>query len=133
MIPAWIQENSYTDVPYLNLGRDPRGWDCYGLVTYISQKHFGKILPDVHTYMNACDHSDVINTINSQLVAWKKVVTPESGGVLLFNFRGHPVHCAMVLDHQWMLHVQKNCLTAVEDYTQQKWIQRYDGAYTYTG
>ena len=132
MIPSWVGENNYTDVPFLNKGTDTNGWDCYQLCKYLSRKHFDKRLPDVTSYINANDPDEVINTIREQVLNWVPVEKPKLGDVILFKFRGYPVHCGFVLDNVWMIHVMENCMTAVEKYKQFPWNQRYDSAYRYT-
>src|SRR5512144_1011435 len=56
--PAWVAE--YVGIPFVDLGRDRQGCDCWGLVRLILAGQAGLALPSLATgYGSEADHAAV--------------------------------------------------------------------------
>lgn len=128
MIPDWAAD--YVGIPYKNRGASVDGVDCYGLVRLIFQREYGVALPDLR-YASADSFLEAEGAVMQARPDWHKVQYPVPGSILLLRFWGEPVHVAVVLDHEFMLHCLRGHHSAIERFNGPKWQHRIEGAYTY--
>jgi cell wall-associated NlpC family hydrolase len=132
MNPARFQAYSrYIGVPYLDKGRDMRGWDCFGLYRYVVREQTGLLVPDYGpSYASADDRADVAAAM-AQRGEWRAVVAgaEREGDGVVFLLAGAPIHCGYVLERGTMLHALKGRETCIERYDSAAWNRRIEGFY----
>ena len=128
--------NAYIGVQFKPHGRDPNGWDCWGLVHYILREHFDICVPSYdEDYESLKDKDHLQELIKGQMGPWDEISLDlsEAGDVLLLRMMGRPVHVGLVVARGIMLHVEMGIETCIEDYTGIWWKNRVIGAYRYVG
>jgi len=125
--------SKYLRVPYLDKGRDLRGWDCYGLYRWLLAEYHGISLP---SYTEVYDSADSAETCGAALALHRPSHTSpvpfgdeREGDGIVFCIGGVPWHCGYVISPGIMLHARKGCDTAIERYTATQWIRRIEGIY----
>lgn len=112
----------FIGIPYVCLGRTPRGVDCWGLVLLVQKRMFGRILPSYEIYedseypgraiADSWPSFDVIERGNEQ-----------PGDVL--TFRGPrtdaEIHCGIVVRPGVFLHSLAGRDSCLERYDQGIW------------
>lgn len=123
----------YIGIPYVRGGRkeEDGGLDCYGLVRLFYEQEMGITLKEyaliesegtkLNTDVSPKDVSDVFHPTTN----------PRQGDLILFNICGEPMHIAIVLDENRMLHSFKAGGSVIEHYTSPKWKNRVEGFYEY--
>lgn len=133
MIPKELAD--YCQVPFVAGGRDPSGWDCYGLVWYIGKQHFGLELPSYKGQYDTDFNFDAIGELveNEKTYEWSNIEDGQEvpGDLVLMRMRGHPVHVGLVVDKNYMIHVLKRNGTVVQNYTGVLWKKRLMGFWRY--
>jgi len=124
-------------VPFLELGRDYDGWDCWGLV-YVGQRDvFGLDLPrydDGYGPDDARRGSPALrDLIAANMDGWVLVQDPRPGDVVLLRIAGRPVHVGLVVDARRFLHVEEGVGTFVERMDGAMWARRTEGVYRHVG
>ena len=130
--PPRVDYGQYIGVPFRLRGRDPlKGWDCWGLIHFIFQRHYGVQLES---------HADLYRRVfgNARLVAhevhrggWCPVPSgfEAEGDVVLLNVGGTPAHVGLVIAPYHMIHVEEKISTCIERYDDQLCQQRLEGFY----
>lgn len=128
--------NRYVGIHWLDRGRSWLGCDCYGLVRLVlaEQCH---IELDAHEqfYRTVKGDRDMIaSTITREkcLPGWRKldaddVVQPFD--VSLFVVGGLPIHCAVMISRELMLHVRAGADAVIESIRRPYWRSRREGVY----
>ena len=126
--PEWTPK--YIGLPWLNMGRDRAGLDCWGLIRLILAEQFAVNVPS-YTEQYAADYdNEELNIIRRQeLPSWREVKDPQPGDVIIFRVLGYPTHAGMIVNPTWMIHVQRGIDTVVERYTESSWKRRIIGLY----
>ena len=75
--------------PYVKLGRDPSGFDCFGLVWYIYQTYLNIDIDDEHRLF---ENEDIIDGFEQGRRRWDQIDTPCDYDVCLMYRGGRPVH-----------------------------------------
>lgn len=80
---------NFVGTPYVKLGRDPSGFDCFGLVWYIYSTILGIDIDDEHRLF---DNEEIMNGLESGRDRWESVDDPFDYDVCLMYRCGRPVH-----------------------------------------
>ena len=132
--PGWCAK--YVGLPYCDKGRSREGFDCWGLVRHVLADEFGiHGLPDyVNEYSSASDRESVTKIVCSgKADGWKQVAVPNPGSVVILQIAGHPWHCGVVVNAEWMLHTLKGVDVCLERLDSPVWRNRIEGFYQYVG
>lgn len=124
--------SSYIGVPYVDHGRGPAGWDCYGLVYYLNNFVLGRAVPSYFdSYPSARDDDHVISAIAYHCREWIEVDREqmEAGDTLVFNLAGVPIHCGLVCDESRMIHCMAGHETVIESFQSFAWNKRLVGIF----
>lgn len=127
MLPSWIEK--YVGLPFLDLGRDTSGLDCWGLVKLIYGQELGIELPDYFTYSSVTDFEEVEATILRVKASWDKVEIPAEKDVVLFNCANQPLHVGVVVNRYQFLHSPQGDFTRIESFKSGIWNKRLEGFY----
>lgn len=115
----------YVGIPYVLHGRDRQGADCYGLVCLVYKEMLGIVLPE-YTYQ---DRQDGGALIDAQRQLWRELENPEPYCVAVV--RSDPMHCAVVIDADRMVHTYSGASSVVVRYRTPHWKPRILGFYAY--
>lgn len=102
----WLQ---YMGVPYVEFGRDTSGWDCWGLVKFIMDKHLGIQLPNL-------DRARAQRvTQESAAQFWHEVEVPQAFDVLCMYGPTKSglllLHVGLMVAENKVLHCERTCGT----------------------
>ena len=119
--------------PYQHGGRDlQKGIDCWGLVVEFYKQEYDIQLPiypaiSLSSYTPSQEEVSVNsdNLLRTELyqISTKKEIA-EEGDILLFNVGGRPLHIAIAIDQELMLHADRNVGSVIENYRSNKWQSR---------
>jgi cell wall-associated NlpC family hydrolase len=121
--------SKYVGVPYVEHGRTPAGWDCYGLVYYVSRKHFHYNVP---SYLLSYASADTAQDAFAEHVGeWRSIPMDESqpGDVVILYVAGLPIHCGLLVGDGLMLHCMRGRQTCLERVDSLQWNRRIEGAH----
>jgi cell wall-associated NlpC family hydrolase len=124
--------SDYVGVPYLDHGRTPAGWDCYGLVYWLNSERLGRAVPSYSgRYSDAERVTEVSSLLRDEMRAWRAVARDalEPGDTLVFTLGGEPLHCGLALDGAVMLHCLRGRNTVREPFDGMAWARRLVGVY----
>ena len=124
--------SKYIDVPYADRGRGPAGWDCWGLIYYLSRNYFGNHVPSyLDCYESARTQDSVSRAIVINAKAWQKIEIGEEepGDVVVLTLAGYPIHAGLILESGYMLHCMEGRGTVRESYLVNAWRHRIEGLY----
>ena len=123
----------YIGIPFVDLGRDFAGCDCYGLVRLALEQEFGKALPMLlGEYENTCDHEVVGGVVDrwKPLLSGRKVVTPSEGDVAVINVAGADAHIGLYIGSNMILHAWRKATGSVLQRTDHPFFRgRIEGYY----
>jgi len=134
--PAWCEK--YIGVPYDNRGRTIQGVDCWGLAMVVERAEHNVVIPDYNVYYTTRRDAE---DVGEQLVAerdaglWLEIDDGEQKcfDLVLLRSMGFPIHVGVVVDHEWMLHIEKGVDSCLEKYNGLIWRNRNMGFYRYVG
>lgn len=127
-----IDPTPFIGLPYLDHGRGPVGYDCWGLVRLVYQQIFNINLPSfVDGYQSASwDVEGVAALVTHERQRWKQVSEPLEGDVVVLRVMQRPRHVGIVINSEVMLHSLAGHDSAIERFSP-KWSRRIDGFYRY--
>lgn len=127
MIPAWV--GKWVGLPYIDKGRGPDAWDCWGLVRAVLAAEAGIALPDyANAYSAACDRDSVATAVEAGLAhGWQRVEQPQTMDLLILRIAGRPWHCALVVAPGLFLHVPPKSTSCIERLDSPQWAKRIGG------
>ena len=130
--------DTYLGVPYLHLGRNKKGFDCWGIIIDIFRKKLDiKIfdLLDMITYkeMWGYDGEDDYVKDYSHEMDWQKFDNPKFLDIILFsNCKDVPNHAGIYLSKNKFLHCAGK-VGAVVTKLEKRWEARANGFYRCRG
>lgn len=114
-------------VPFLPFGRDPDGWDCWGLVRYGHWRMAGRALPDfLGQYESPYDRDRVEALIRVNVWRFRPIGADEMQAldVAVLRIAGDECHVGLVIRPGQMLHVDRKVGTCVEQLRSPRWRKR---------
>jgi len=134
--PPWAAE--YVGIPFVDLGRDRAGVDCWGLALLILAERAGIELPSLATdYRSEADAESVSAAIEAERTSgcWRRV---EAGAEQPFDivemstptrlaaggWTFAPLHVGVVAAPGWMLHVERATAAVLVRYREDQAIRR---------
>lgn len=138
----WIE---YARAPFLELGRTPQGWDCWGALKWVFEHdHPDKIiLPGYEEFYedtNSPTLAQVIERERELAGRWHLAVpvidgiiqgVPKMFDVPLMRMRGVPMHVGIVTKPWHMLHCVHGVGTSHEAFNTMRWRHKIAGFYRY--
>lgn len=101
-------------VPFVPLGRDYDGWDCYGLAVCAWHDVAGVDLPDF-AYHDVKSYRLIASIFQDQIAPfWREVPAPEPMAVAAIYRRGLVIHAGLVVPGRRILHVESGIETCSE-------------------
>lgn len=131
-LPAWTQH--YIGIPFKEGGRERSGLDCYGLLRLVINERFGGEIPEYEgiAYRQG-DNADFLATLMDERIRlWKPVRIDDErpGDGILLRVMGRPIHVGVVIAPGVMLHIEKDCDSLIERYSNgSRWERRILGFY----
>lgn len=125
--PSW--SNEYINIPFLELGRDHNGCDCYGLVRLVLLERCSIVIPSfVEEYTDIKQYRKIANKIQEQANAlhdWIPVLrgTEQPYDVLVANMMGFPMHVGIIVKKNLLLHVIEGSNSCTVAYNKGEWKQ----------
>jgi cell wall-associated NlpC family hydrolase len=128
--------NKYIGIPFVGLGRDIAGADCYGLLRLVYQQELDISLPS-YTEGYAC--ADELEQIAELLDAartsgvWSRTTDEfKPFDVLVFRQGRHQSHVGLYVQNKTMLHMAEAEQSKLENFKQARWNNRLVGIYRHT-
>jgi len=119
-------------VPFREEGQDWCGWNCWGLIRQAYRALKGLDLPDFQR-LAALKYSQAAPQFASFRARFREIPRGRELPLDILLFSGRPVHAALVVAKNLMLHVEPGLQTCVEPFTQAPWPGRLLGIYRYVG
>lgn len=120
--------NSVIGKPFVDGGRGPDAFDCWGLICDVFLKCKGIVLP-TYDFISASNQREAAKAALEYKATWADVVLgrEELGDVVLFR----PCHVGVVVRRGYMLHVDEEMPVCVESFHSPIWKLKILGAYRY--
>jgi len=120
----------YSDLlgkPFVDGGRGPDSYDCYGLATEIFRRH-GIELPD---YRISCENASKINsTIDEEKNKWIECEKPEVPSVVVLRFNSRYFnHVGVYIGSGKFIHTAKKTGVRIDRIDDIYWKNRIEGYY----
>ena len=123
--------HSFVGIPYIDLGRDRSGADCWGLVRMIYDEIACIDLPAFDSaYASAEERAEVAAVIADQQATgpWRQVDAPRMLDIAVFRF-SIQCHVGVVIEPTLMLHAVAGQQSAMQRYDRDPWARRLVGIY----
>jgi cell wall-associated NlpC family hydrolase len=143
--PPWVRQ--YIGLPFLTMGRDRAGCDCWGLVRLVLKEQFNiEIESHADEYDDALAGAVVAPLIEKHKPEWLEIAARAAdmsdaqwieavadlgnlGDVALLRARGWPSHVGLIVARGRMLHIEAGIETMLERLDSPIWRQRVVGLY----
>lgn len=96
--------NQYLQVPYVDGGRDPSGWDCWGKVRWIAHHDFAYPLFESFGHVHPDDKQSLHNSFE-QIQYQFDPCQPKAGAIACLFRRGVLVHVGICVEVDGLLQV----------------------------
>ncbi len=118
----------YIGMPFKPLGRDAKGCDCWGLTRLIYKEEFGIELPSLQ-YAEKFDPVELHDIMLDESSHWIPIEKglEKPGDVLVL--RSINTHVGVVVDRQWMIHIQSTTCACLDKFKRVAWKKRIMGIY----
>lgn len=124
--------NSFVGVPFVDLGRELDGCDCWGLARLVYRMRLGIELPSyADAYSSASESAEVCDLLNQHRESHWQAVTSDvrAYDLLLFRRGGHDSHIGIAIDDRHMLHMASGDHAKIECYNAPRWKTRLVGVF----
>jgi len=125
-----IKITQYLGIPFLHLGRDRNGLDCYGLVCLFYRENFGIELPD-YRYEKDWDHLGLSIIQDEYSKNFIQIDDPVKYGVVTFKNLGSRIerHIGIMIDDISFMHVPDNGGVCIEKLSHPVWSRQRGSFY----
>ena len=127
-IPAWVDR--WVGLPFVERGRGPAEFDCWGLFRAAVLEQWGVDLPShADAYTTEADRADLARIIEGSLDGWTEIPASEArlGDGVLIRVLGDECHVGLVVAPGWMLHTFRGRDSTVEPLSAVAWRNRVVG------
>lgn len=125
-----IDFNDMIGKPFINRGRGPEGYDCWGVVREIYRR-CGVEIPDYSLSADACRQiQKTVNDERSILDNWYEIKEPQTPCLILI--KAHPAftqHLGVYAGRGKFLHARKDTGVVAEKLTSPLWSKKIAGFY----
>lgn len=128
--------NKYVGIPYVDMGRNHAGCDCWGLARLVYAEQLDATLPDyAGGYASAEEQAEVASLIGGETAGavWVPVSIPQSFDLLLYRHGRHNSHIGIFVAPGLMLHMATDDQSKLERTDAGRWPARRVGVYRYYG
>ena len=125
----------YIGKPFIDGGRGPDNFDCWGLVKYIYEKEYKIYVEDY--FISALDTLRVAETMATEkILKWEKINMPEESDLVTISMdftrpRGFVNHVGIYLGDGKFIHTRLKTGALIENINDIKWKSRIEGYYRY--
>ena len=122
----------YIGIPFKEKGRDPQGFDCWGICREILSTVFHIDVPSyTEDYVTTKEGSEISALIGCESLGWSEVTLSHAqpGDVLVLRMRGRPWHCALFIDPPWFIHADPKAGVVRERWDSIIWEKRISEIY----
>lgn len=121
--------NKYLGIPYINMGRDIKGVDCWGLVVIIFKDILNVDLPDTLDKYEIDWSYKGKNYFNDCYVdRFTREITPQYLDIILIkNSKGISNHAGVMVDSKHFIHAAEKAGVIVSNIKDSIWINRIEG------
>jgi cell wall-associated NlpC family hydrolase len=135
MIPEWAEK--YIGIPFGEKGNTYGGKDCWQMARMVMQNEFGFTLPDYDDqYAHSTDNVSIDKAARLAVDHWVRrerewieVIDDLQCGDLAFGHLFGSLHCGIILDHEFLLHIVKGSNASRARYKSAIWRNRFDAFY----
>jgi len=134
--PSWAA--GYLGIPFLDLGRDRAGCDCWGLVRLVLAEQAGLELPSLATcYGSEANAARVGAAVEAERCsgAWNRIDAGDERPLDVVEMSGAarvpgsgwvfgPLHVGVVVASGWLLHVERGTAAVLARYREDQAIRR---------
>ena len=123
---------SYIGLPYLDIGRERDGCDCWGLACIIYREELAISLPDYLGYDSTDERAEIAALVDGAIAS--PLWLPVSGQAMAFDValfrRGRMTsHVGIVVSHGLMIHMAEADQSRIEHYNSGHFAPRLVGHY----
>jgi cell wall-associated NlpC family hydrolase len=107
----WLK---YIGLPFLELGRDKSGCDCWGLVRIVYEEELGIALPSWSAHKTLNDRALVRDELEEAHKLFQKIESPEPFSLVLASSSVTVLHVGIATEDGRMLHTTKGKDACIE-------------------
>lgn len=111
--------DNYIGLPWKEKGRDPTGFDCWGLLRFIYLEEYGLELPSFSdSYKTVEDGKALSDLIAGEMGPWQPVAkgTERVSDAVLMTLQGQPRHVGLIVAPSLVLHIERATGSLIENY-----------------
>lgn len=121
--------NKYIGIPYVILGRDASGLDCYGLIRHVMAQEFNVTMPLLTT-----DGARSPRALTREFLILRRsfvqVEKAQEGDIIIFKPMNQPTHVAIAIGiDSYFLHTEPMKNACIESWKSPMWINLLDSVW----
>ena len=123
--------SQYVGIPFVNLGREKTGADCWGLARIVLKEQYGIILPELLSYSDAMDTHNIskIIDVNQPLITSEELTTCEEGCIVVMSKARIGSHVGVCIGKNKVIHTVKQTGAVIEKLSSNKIKNKIKGFY----